>query len=673
MTTHWRFLSKAGNDPAGSGLDPYFGWAEVSAWRGLTRVYGPHRPEDGRQWVRLIVQAPDERLDLAWAEHPSWKIPPIYRELAASGKSYRHFTADVDRVQFADFLAMAAERRLVWELAAPFRPAERAARASRRGYFNSARDDLAYQRREPRRPAQLPKGSKSAQAGAIAVIDHGCPFLNHAFAEPGVLLSQGQRTRIAALWDQGDLPRDGGSWWSANTDFGYGRCIDSADIDALLALRDRDGCAEEDLYKDLGQLVDLGDARRRVWQRTHGAHVLDVAGGYPDPLGGGDDDAAGSAPLLFVQLPAVTAADASGGSLSAHVLDAVHFCLQQVRGNGPLVINLSYGTTAADGKGISLLERALDELQAHNPQLAIVLAAGNARDAGCVARRRVCPKRGVHLRLDLAPGDSTDTFVEFWYERPESGKGLEIRVRAPGRDWSDWLAQGESLGLVDSSAVPARRDLPVAWLCHAPRVPQGQRSLVLLALAPTAPTIDDPGPLAPAGRWDIELRCAGKAIEVDACIEWDQIGELSPADRRTAWAGIEPGDLDESLSSLVHGQRSLVVGAMRRGGVEALAMSGRSSSSRKPHLLAVAEESASQPGIHAAAVASGERFLAGGTSTAAAVVTRRVYNLLRRQPSLHGVTPKALAEALVAAESAEPERGAFRGPALRLPVDQLSR
>ena len=432
MAMHWQFLRDDLGEPARSGLDPYFGWARASAWRGLARIFGP---PDGKQpsTVRVIVQAPADALEAARAEHPSWTVPPIYRSPAA--RHYRHFSADVDCQRLETFVAMAKERRLVWELAAPFRPAERAARSSRLGVFSSARDDLAYQRREPLQPRELPKGSASAREGAIAVIDHGCPFLNHGFGRHEIPLHKAQRTRIAALWDQGDLPREDGRWWQDAGDFGYGRRLGAQAIDALLALRDAGAGGEADLYKDLGHLVDLGDARRRIWQRTHGAHVFDVAGGCPDPLSGRDDDPASQAPLLFVQLPAATAADASGGSLSAQVLDAVHFCRQQVAPGKPLVINLSYGTTASDAKGSSLLVQALDELLQDNPRMAIVLASGNARDAGCVLRRRVAPKRGIHLRLDLAPGDSTDTFVEFWYDKPASGRGLEIRVRAPGQDW----------------------------------------------------------------------------------------------------------------------------------------------------------------------------------------------------------------------------------------------
>ncbi|WP_374659595.1 S8 family serine peptidase [Inhella sp.] len=615
--------------------DPYLDWSEHSDWRGMRRSLGGKAPQKPAELCAL-VQAGEQGLtdELRKALETVAKVPLAYRAPKRTGMRWRHFTARFKFSKLALFERIAQEHGLRWELAAPFRSAREAARAAALGIYGEARDANSFLSPQPNGAPGQAKGAPQKLDAAIAVIDYGFPLLHQAFAKPRSKLSGAASTRIERVWDQGEVCRDDERWWRQPSDLGYGRELGKAQVDALLAQWDH-GEDETELYKGLDLLIDYSDARRRLWQRTHGAHVADVACGAPDPASGAIDLAA-SAPLLFVQLPAPTAADASGSSLGVQVLDALHWCRLQMKDGAPLVVNLSYGTTACDRRGGSLIEQAMDEVLEAEPSMALVLAAGNSRDVGCVAARHVeldrdvrhvKPSRDVRLILRLAEGDRTDTFVEFWYDRPEQAE-LQLRVRAPGGDWSDWLKAGQQLRLNDGVAKgrPA-----IASLIHRAQVPlSATRSMALLALAPSGASRDDNGPFAPAGLWEVELRALGKPIEVDACLEWDEISELTPEGERTAWLEQRQSDLDESLGSFCYGQRTLVVGACRQSDGEELPYSSRSLERNQPALLAASEFSESQPGLYAAGVPDGSRFLAGGTSNAAAMVTRRLYNLLRR-------------------------------------------
>lgn len=605
--------------------DPYLVWSAQSDWRGMRRGQGSKSaaPPDK---LCALVQADKKGLTSALlkAFNPEVEVPEPYKTTKKpNGTPWQYFTVRFPFSKLADFEAIAQAHKLRWELATPFRSARETARAAAPRIFGEARDARSF---ESAQPSGAPKVANSEPLldTAIAVIDHGFPLLHQAFTQPGSKLSRSARTRIACVWDQDDSCRAHERWWQAVPALGYGRVLAKTQIDALLALRDQ-GQDETELYKGLDLLIDYSDARRRLWQQTHGAHVADVACGSPDPATGAIDEAA-DAPLLFVQLPASTAADASGSSLGAQVLDALHWCRLQMKHGAPLVVNLSYGTTACDRRGGSLIEQAIDELLEAVPSMALVLAAGNSRDVGCVATRSVEPGKDVRLSLRLAEGDRTDTFVEFWYEPPD-GAALQLRVRPPGGEWCPWVETDAQWQLLERA--PSGRPA-LASLIHRTQVPLSKtRSMALLALAPSSASHDDSGPFAPAGLWDVELRALGSAIQVDACLEWDEISELTPEGERTAWLEQRQIDLDESLGSLCYGERTLVVGACRQTDGEELPYSSRSLKLKRPALLAASEFSESQPGLYAAGVREGSRFLAGGTSNAAAMVTRRLYNLLR--------------------------------------------
>ena len=654
--------------------DLYARWAMASNWRGFNRgLEGAQRgtPQCG---VRIIARAANPAAwDALLAEadkpvgHARISIATMYRKpipgSSASGPA-SHFTA---LLAAADLPWLAQEfPGINWELAVPLRAADPLAQGEASGRFGPEREACVFRAApvltDP--PPGLADAPNTLLGSAIAIIDFGCPFLNSRFSQDDKEDKNYQGTRIAALWDQNDGgDRDLLPWWRRPGEAGYGRELGSAAINNIYRqvhdLANADAPAEATVYSSIDYLISYNDPRRRVWFATHGAHVLDMAGGSRDPLaplrpGGapplrrGASDDAGRAPLVFVQLPALTAADSSGGSLGAQLLDAVRYAMAQCKPAAPLVINISYGTFAGPHDGRSMIERALDELlQQRAANFAIVLGAGNARRAGCHVRRTVAKNRSALLRFVLDEHDTTDTFVEVWYPRPDKGSpNLHLRVRTAGRDWSEWVAQGHSTKLVDPATGEA-----AALLQHEHHVPGSDtKALALLALAPTAHAQDDDGPLAEPGVWEIEIGLCptegqpdGAAVDIDAYVERDDPGE-GGGGAQPRFIGIDRDDERDTLSSIATGQLTIAAGAYRVSDSSAAEYSSlgqlldttagptgsktASTTAGRPLVYAAAEEDAVQPNIAAAAVRSTDVHRMNGTSVAAPVLARQLYNWL---------------------------------------------
>ncbi len=650
MTARWDSLSLVVGPPRPPfslkgapphGLDPYFRWARHTQWSGFARLARWDLGAPQNCELQIIAKADDpDTLDLALAE-PMLRdgISEIYRE-PIPGSSWRalHFTARMTLEQ-QDWLLL-NPLNLRWRLAMPLRDAQSAAEASPKGLFGPDRDQASMRAENVVKDAVTALRLKQAEAtkgkvpaagsalhldGAIALIDFGCPFLNRRFAKD-------KQTRIRALWDQGSEPgtaRKGDpveSWpWRAPRQFKYGRELGTEELQAMVGAASAVGGPEESaVYRGIDYLIDYADPRRRVWLATHGGHLLDVAGGSTDPLSGREDDPAAAANLVFVQLPALTAADSAGGSLSAHLLDGVRFALSTVAKDKPLAVVISYGNAAGPHDGSALIESAFEELLKYRPNnFAIVLAAGNSRTDRGHSLRNVRRDRSVLLRLMLTEGDTTDTFVETWYSGLEP---LKLRVRAPEGVWSEWIGQGEEMLMRASSAD---RDV-VAMIRHDRWVPNGKGALALLALAPTAQPPGVDCRLAEAGLWELEFRLANMNqdvnVELNTWIERDD-PVRGTVGGRTHFLDQTDDDELNTLSGIASGDSTLKVGGFNLGSGCAAAYS---SLPRKGHaaltVLAACEEDLVQPNVLAAATRSSEVYRLNGTSVAAPVLARRLYN-----------------------------------------------
>ena len=611
--------------------DPYLRWAVLTEWRGFARAgrWGSSSAEDG--YVRIIMEVKDP-VDFASLKRLV-KIPNLYDDdIPGAKQQSRYATGCVHKQHLPALLQQHPDLR--WELAAPLKSQDDQP-GSEGAYFGKQPDLLPQVTRtvfDGVSPAPVTRGSVSG--GAIAVIDFGCPFLHQHLGTAG-----GQAARVAALWDQGEI-RPHAAWAKPEVT-GYGRQLDNQALQAMwLASRDPDTEFDEArAYRGLNYLIGYGDPRRRVLFATHGAHVLDMAGGTFDPLTHRDDDQASKARLVFVQLPEGTAGDSSGGSLSAHLLDGLRYVMHVSDPQAPLVINISYGSAAGPHDGSSLIEQAMDELlDARRANFAIVLAAGNSRQGGLHMRRLAAVHRSALFRLNVVAGDSTDTFVEFWYEEPADGD-LEFRVRLPGGDWSDWLGADHGVELRDSATEEV-----VAALVHQRKVPNGRRAMALLALRPTEAPDDDDGSLADAGTWEVEARLSGAgpsaAVAIDAWVERDDPRPFSGL-HQTRFIGLEPGDADDTLSSIATGNHTLVVGGFRSsdGTMTSYSSIGPRFKPQMPLTYALCERDSLDAGVRAAAVRSGETLLMNGTSVAAPVMARRVYNLMAQAMQAKGAAP----------------------------------
>lgn len=667
----WRSKELFGEPPK-KFLDPYFVWAERSQWRGFERWTqnrvaaaatgavnrtdttsksdAPETTADPLQ-LRLLIERKDEKAAPFLGLQPI----PCYQTWLNKGGCFFTLTLPVTAA-LLEGLRKVSSDHYRWELALPQRAPERLAHAYRVGYYGPDRERSDFRERRD-------LGVKAGEApttkltSALAVIDFGVPVLHQSFARrqerggrlPARPAETVADTRIAAVWDQGGGGKpEVDSWpWSDRAWGDHGRVLYREPINELRQQVWGPAAELDELtaYACIDHLVAYHDARRRVWRRAHGSHVLDLLGGNVDPLLDTNPadtdplpDAAAQADLLFVQLPTLTSGDASGGSLGAQILDGVHFVLDQCQAGAPLVINISYGSQAGPHRGQSMIERALDEvLKKRENNLAIVLAAGNGQRADAHVRRRIRAERSALLQFWLAPGDSTDSFVELWFD--EGRPAVEIRVRTGQWDWSPWLKQDEQTELQDR-----RSGRPIALLRHQADSPRGQRSMALLALCPTMAAVDDDGPLAPAGVWEIELRLvdpnSSEEAVVDAWIQRDELGEFDVESTQSHFLGVEPEDRSETLSSMATGKYTIAVGALSAHNMLPTAYSARGSRAANavPLHLAVAERSPDEPGLRAAAVRSGETFLMNGSSVAAPVLARRIYNLMMGSGSSQGQT-----------------------------------
>jgi Subtilase family len=628
--------------------DLYARWALATGLRGYGRVAGWRKPKGVDGPIRIIARAPDlDALERA-LKTSKLKIPSFYKRVPEGATSRPlFFTAELELKD----LPWLRENplKLTWELAMPVRRAEDVGRASP-GEFGPFRDEAAL------RPKALLKGGKrsfkatepASLRSAIAVIDFGCPFLNERFED-----ADGQ-SRVAVLWDQDERAPDPTARWWTNLPRtkAYGRELSHTAMSRIKdEVRADPRLDEAQVYRSIDYLIDYDDPRRRAWFATHGAHVVDVAAGTHDPLSSfvpseaidtTKVDAAGEAPIIFVQLPALTAADSSGGSLSAHLLDGVRFALDLCEKGAPLVVNISYGSFAGPHNGSSMIERALDELLEKRPDnFAIVLGAGNARAEHCHTRRTVRVNNSALLRVVLPAGDTTDTFVELWYPRRKGRhEQLALRVRTADADWSPWVEPGKQVRLVDEASGE-----PLALLQHERNVPHGQHlAMALLSMVPTAHATDDEGPLNAPGLWEIEVRLANdgdvtstREVTFDAWVERDDPGARGGADEQARFIGLRRGDEHNTLSSIATGMLTVVAGGYRwsdgsMADYSSLPLSDcrptcvGSKHRALPMVFAACEEDEINPSVRAAAVRSADVHHMNGTSVAAPVVARRLFN-----------------------------------------------
>lgn len=593
--------------------DAHAAWAFISDFRGFT-VQGARDP----LLPVLVELSKDCTAAQAGALARLIAPPDPYLEKGQGQTGYRHrfWTGTVLRSQVPLLAAMPGVAG--WRMGLPNLAATQRSESAQRLPLSDARAQLAQR--------------------FIGVIDHSLAVGHEAFRD-----DQG-RLRLHALWDQdpGGGPAQVGNW-CVPKDFGHGRELLAAGVDA--AFQKAHG-HEARAYDLLG----YGVASRAV---GHGTHVMSLAAGRLappprfNPAEVAIDDPAARAPLVAVQLPWRPAKDTSGTSLCVSVLDALHYIAWQGDGRHDIVVNLSDGAYGGPHDGRSMLERAIDEFLGLHPHVHLVLAAGNAaRDEGHAKGRCSAASPSTTFHWQLLPDDVTDSFMEIWFDRTLPAGAAQVEITLPDGSRSGPLViDGSPWELTTHGEV-------VAALIPALTSPNGRHTMLLLAVAPTQRR---QGAAAPHGRWEVqvELLQGDDTVQVDAWIERDNpaLGDRGPRRQsRLASTSTSRVDPTRTLGSLAGAQKPLLVsGRYARGRVPdgARAAKGRTTdvavyASRGrgrwgpvngPDLLAPSDESPVLHGLLGAAQRSGAYFRMDGTSAAAPVVARQLFNQLSQSRS----------------------------------------
>lgn len=542
-------------------LDPYLVWADLTGFKGYMAA-GPSQGFDVKNGLPLILELANADMPLDAIPSEADGIHPLCRSLNIQGAYFREYRTT------AKFVTGSVSPSMVREL---LRSPELVLR------FQLGLPRLSPGASQPLQPAKGIKGM-TVPVTVIGVIDDGFSLFHSR------LQRASKSTRVHALWDQNRSIRQGeslqpsaGATRSCSVlgkqklpQFGYGRFIAKDEIDrASNSIEESDG--EDAAHDGLGYvpvlpdptdggLADAGNRPKRSMRRSsHGSGVLDLVTGCRE--GEAEPDAAGTAPLVLVQLPQPTVQDSSGGSLALHVLDALQFILDTAWGLVPyksmgtnavmateqpdegsddklldrpyvenrVVVNLSYGTSAGPHDGSSMLEMAMDEMVANaGGKLQIVVAAGNLHGGNTHAALRMRQGHSGQLTWTVTPDNPMESFLELWFPGHDArGAALAedfarhflLRIEPPGGGPVQHLSCGQGFVLThdpeQAEGVDKRnlsgggQSLPVAGALFCRRVAQGLNgTMLLLAVAPTRRHLqggEHERPVAPHGDWLLDL------------------------------------------------------------------------------------------------------------------------------------------------------------------------
>ena len=350
-----------------------------------------------------------------------------------------------------------------------------------------------------RRPPGLPETGRGT---VVAVIDWSIDFAHPDFCDDA------GRTRLLCLWDQ---RAPGGA-----PPYGYGRIHTREDIDRALAQPD--------------PFAALGYQPTGSPTPAHGTHVLGIAAG--NGRAGGPQGIAPEADLIFVHLgPGL-------GDLgnSVDLLEAIDLVVKAA-GERPLAINMSIGRHAGPHDGTLLIERAIDWLIVNRPGTVVVQSAGNyyARDVHTQGRMREA--RTTRLPFTVPRADAHPVTVELWYKGTDR---CDARAIAP--DGSVVAA-----GLGTSGVLVDARGGELGRLYHRARDPNNGDNLIALVLRP----------MAPAGRWEIEI--TGTDVADGRWHAWiERNAGCPPCQAKFEGPGISRGT---TTGSICNALRTIAVGA----------------------------------------------------------------------------------------------------------------
>lgn len=333
-----------------------------------------------------------------------------------------------------------------------------------------------------------------------AVIDDGIAFGNDVFRDS--LTST--RVHYATL-----LPTMPGT---APGQASVGVELDKAQIDALLVANTSSMLLDEDRFYQQAGLIDYADGTfsPTSLRRSHGTHITALAAGYPM------DAAPDDRPILCAILPTRVTEDVSGGSiLPSLVLALLRLTRQAARfrckdgSRPPAVFNFSYGNFGGPHDGTSPIARVIEDYFGPecdaDQELRLVLPAGNgnlSRTHAMLAFDAGGSRPAKVLDFVAMPDDRTASEVQLWMPYSASSplpNFVTVRATTPDGLQSGPvdIAAGSYQSLINQDGIE------VARLSFAFTPLPTARGVITLSLNPTASLT--PAPLAPSGRWEIEV------------------------------------------------------------------------------------------------------------------------------------------------------------------------
>ena len=501
---------------------------------------------------------------------------------------------------------------------------------------------------------------QSGRPAVVAgVIDIGIPFAHRDYRSRLPLPGRCTINRMLAMWDQ-SYGKLGGT---ASPTFGYGREWSESFVAPPLSTFTMselltgvsDVSSEERLYRSLS--IDIADR-----SNSHGAAVLgEIAGTRSFAARKSLTDAAATTPILAVQLPRATIGYSARASLAVHILDGLRWMLSRIGTMDQLVVNVSLGTHAGPHDGSSILERAIDELikltsfkRPHVERLAVVLAAGNSREARSHAKFDLSTK-AKSIQFRVLPDDITPSFIEIWLPL---NADVTVALISPSNVASTANERNDSQVLENAAGHV------LAAIYRPENIANGNGQMILVAIAPTVEGY------AEHGIYKLVLTANRAVKNVHAWIERDNsMYDLNrPRGRQSYFVDEQyiPSGRDHkpppatksfieretTLNSYATGKRTVVVGAFdaSRGRVAIDSSAGPVRNSRgvlAPIAAGVSEESLWVEGQRVAGTRSGDVSRLRGTSIAAPKVARLLLN--QRAAGNRAPTAREIVEALARA------------------------
>lgn len=512
----------------------------------------------------------------------------------------------------------------------------------------------------PSRPPEKDRGVEVFPV--IGVIDDGIPYLHGALGR--IDDSCPPQSRALGVWLQSfrNLKNNG-------TPLVAGQILKPCDIVP-------GECDERASYRAKNSELYLRtDTKTSDHAASHGAHVLELA----------CRDLARDLPELrvaAVQLPPASVLDTSGKRLDHNILQGVRWIMAralrregaQANDRVPLVINVSFGTSAGPKDGTGFLEEALrDEIRRYQTwarllgfgtsPMRVVMAFGNGYRESTVSVFNVGPDEPETIEWRVQPDDRTASYLEI---RLPASASTRLSVRSPGGECLSYVCIGEKQD-VDIKI----KDVVMGRLYRQSNEGSGSHAVAsyVVALRPTRFPEDELMP-ASVGAWEVEV-CADTPAQVIAQVQRDDTpfnyrpngrqsylsdpraaeldGEVrsyimpgpdAPITRRgTHSEQISPSQRPPGAPPQVDSDGLYAVGAVYarpwRYGCPPMARYSAAGSSdpgwtntAAPSLSAAGEESHGYPGILGTGVVTGSTARLGGTSVAAPQVARELLRVL---------------------------------------------